>query len=1017
MNKDDDRLDKNADHSYHTSDEEAVRSRNLLFDESSSESGKSIDSDKTEDPQYPWINKTTTVGNTGTKTNSRVDMPKGDSPKRLETTPRTTPMRSSIETPIPTIEESPTTKTINSFSQNMDDLQCEPPMATRPEPQSGIPTAPKFDLPKGYELDWEIHPIRIIPSSKESSFGCTQELGIVIVRGAFPSKINEGGQTQRPHCLVSKVHEGGMGISSGLKPGDWFLRPMDVSAYSNSKPSAGLFKSAVQNYEAHGPLQLATFDETSEWCKECFSEYRPILILRKRKPTNKTSETVNTVFNRPVVANSMAPSSSLKNQSTGAIGAPPTHTKYNNEASPKKRVTVQRREEETKLGSNVATLSSSNKAPSKIFQIADKSLDSCTISNKNNSSRCDDDDKSSSSSSSKIPPYCILCNYYNPKHWDKNTLHGKKRSKPKRAPRHHHAWCPKNKAFDKARVEKILARMKHGYQVLGCEACHTEYQTGKVISLKKKSNTTDINNPNNENIEHNAVCRTYQAKLKTEERRKRKREEEREEKARQQHEVATLKKSTEQAKKRKQRPRSHGTQVSSGVKRYTADRRNGYRTLSTANDSSNSSSYSEEDAGCCEDGSIYQPPTRKKRIKSFSYTQNRQDSDLRKALSTREKNSVKRSSPHQTVEEELQRLDRIGSRTRIDSDDRQNRLAKAATNKNRNQSAKIEGNEVLDKPVWVPMDDNPWGNDGYQTGDILLYGPQRGVGHHETHLLPNQRYKVNPFGEDSTYRTTHFTPEEGLAVICLKRDPMGIMPWGFQLIRDEFGHACLVEHVSMNSPASAATFCGVPTGDFFASKTNTRPGSLNVNDMIIAVNGKLVGGMTETGLELELMLAAPNLLLVVSRYKHADQAAREYAEMERAMLDIMDSSARDNRLLGWREIGCGSEPLPTKNGVATIEKAQLSSRSISKTDIPAICSPIVEESFRHDNGAASLSQKDAATIVEKNKQISIDDKGDQINDLSSTIKSIRSQTTLNGNSASETSEDSASHDQNPQMGW
>jgi hypothetical protein len=78
---------------------------------------------------------------------------------------------------------------------------------------------------------------------------------------------------------------------------------------------------------------------------------------------------------------------------------------------------------------------------------------------------------------------------------------------------------------------------------------------------------------------------------------------------------------------------------------------------------------------------------------------------------------------------------------------------------------------------------------------------------------------------------------------------------------------------------------------------------LKVHDMIVMVNGKTVGGMTEVGLELELETSGPILLLTVSRYKHAKAAAKQFAAMERQMLQVMDSAARDTRLLGWQEIG------------------------------------------------------------------------------------------------------------------
>jgi hypothetical protein len=88
---------------------------------------------------------------------------------------------------------------------------------------------------------------------------------------------------------------------------------------------------------------------------------------------------------------------------------------------------------------------------------------------------------------------------------------------------------------------------------------------------------------------------------------------------------------------------------------------------------------------------------------------------------------------------------------------------------------------------------------------------------------------------------------------------------------------------------------------------------LKVNDMILSINGKLVGGMTEVGVELELETCGPNLLLVVSRYKHATLVQRKFVEVERQMLHVIDSAARDDRLLGWIEVGNAKTTPPESN--------------------------------------------------------------------------------------------------------
>lgn len=113
-----------------------------------------------------------------------------------------------------------------------------------------------------------------------------------------------------------------------------------------------------------------------------------------------------------------------------------------------------------------------------------------------------------------------------------------------------------------------------------------------------------------------------------------------------------------------------------------------------------------------------------------------------------------------------------------------------------------EQNQVV-KANWVSYDENPWGPPGHMDGDVSLYGPQRGMGHYET-LSRSRRYVLDPFAQSSAYRNTHCTPQEGFTMLSLRREPLSTFPWGFKVVRDEFGHACLVESIDSLSPAAAA---------------------------------------------------------------------------------------------------------------------------------------------------------------------------------------------------------------------
>ena len=88
---------------------------------------------------------------------------------------------------------------------------------------------------------------------------------------------------------------------------------------------------------------------------------------------------------------------------------------------------------------------------------------------------------------------------------------------------------------------------------------------------------------------------------------------------------------------------------------------------------------------------------------------------------------------------------------------------------------------------------------------------------------------------------------------------------------------------------------------------DTTPVRLATNDMILLVNGKQVGGMSQGEVDAEIEASGRVLLLAVSRYKHARDAARKIAAIEQQVLGAIDSAARDRQVLGWMEVGHGSQ--------------------------------------------------------------------------------------------------------------
>jgi len=108
---------------------------------------------------------------------------------------------------------------------------------------------------------------------------------------------------------------------------------------------------------------------------------------------------------------------------------------------------------------------------------------------------------------------------------------------------------------------------------------------------------------------------------------------------------------------------------------------------------------------------------------------------------------------------------------------------------------------------WITTKDNPWGPSGHEEGDVLLYHGGGGGSRYHYPQPHSPRFVLHPFAPQSTYWDTHQCPQEGLTVVRLRRDALGRRPWGWDWVRDEFGHACLVSAVDVASPASVAV-CG-----------------------------------------------------------------------------------------------------------------------------------------------------------------------------------------------------------------
>jgi hypothetical protein len=86
--------------------------------------------------------------------------------------------------------------------------------------------------------------------------------------------------------------------------------------------------------------------------------------------------------------------------------------------------------------------------------------------------------------------------------------------------------------------------------------------------------------------------------------------------------------------------------------------------------------------------------------------------------------------------------------------------------------------------------------------------------------------------------------------------------------------------------------------------------ALHVGDMIIAINGKDVGLMTETGVEIEFEVSGPIMTLIVSRYRFAEQMINRIKEVEASLLNAIDHTVNDRRTLGCANVGSTESESP-----------------------------------------------------------------------------------------------------------
>ena len=342
----------------------------------------------------------------------------------------------------------------------------------------------------------------------------------------------------------------------------------------------------------------------------------------------------------------------------------------------------------------------------------------------------------------EVMPFCKLCNHL--------KKHGTRRGHFGRKPRMHHAWCPQGNFFGNNGGKELLSRVQQGRTQLQCPACDKEYQTGKLEPVKS----------------HSQLCLQNQKRLKKEQQ---EREEEEERK--------------ENAKRERRNPHKR--------------RRRPLELTPSSEDEDEISTYRPRRKKQSTD-----PGPSFKASASAATTSKPSKPAATPSASTKSKGTTASKA---ATSEEVRRVTPPPADTTHKTSLRATSVVAAdrSSDHNTNTSATSEPTTTTLKSQWESTAENPWGKHGHQHGDVLLYGPQSGLGHHET-LLPSPRYILHPFAVGSNYRTTHCTPQEGYTVLCLCRDPSGSSPWGFGVTRDEFGHACLVESAQPMTAASGA---------------------------------------------------------------------------------------------------------------------------------------------------------------------------------------------------------------------
>ena len=160
----------------------------------------------------------------------------------------------------------------------------------------------------------------------------------------------------------------------------------------------------------------------------------------------------------------------------------------------------------------------------------------------------------------------------------------------------------------------------------------------------------------------------------------------------------------------------------------------------------------------------------------------------------------------------------------------------------------------LKQPRWESCP-NPWGISGNLDVDKLLLAP-------DFPPTLTERFVISPLSiplYQQVYKHGQYK------VLRLIRDRLTLRPWGFEVKRCDKNGACIVAFVAPCSPAECAQDVGIEQNMNLSESCSN---GLCVQDLVLCINGQMVGGMNHIEFLSQLDICGSELILVVARSKN-----------------------------------------------------------------------------------------------------------------------------------------------------